>query len=257
MTRPRLALALAALLAFCAAAAQAQGLYRWTDEKGRVHVTDSPPPASAKGVQKAGAAASTPAKPAATPSGAATPDSGTMPFELTLALKDFPVVLYTSPDCGAPCAQARAALNKRGVPFKETQVWDEASIEAMKRLGTTQVPTLTVGRSVQQGFEPGAFDALLDSARYPKAGTLKPRAQAAPPPPEGYAAQRQAETAQPAPAAEAPARPGLYSPKPGPGEPPVSRPYAPKPGTDEPKTGGPYAPKPPPTKPAAESAAQK
>ena len=31
--------------------AQAQ-LYRWTDESGKVHYTDTPPPASAKNVEK-------------------------------------------------------------------------------------------------------------------------------------------------------------------------------------------------------------
>ena len=37
-----------ALLALASFAAQAQ-LYRWTDAQGRTHVTDTPPPAGAKG----------------------------------------------------------------------------------------------------------------------------------------------------------------------------------------------------------------
>src|SRR6185295_9827599 len=48
----------------------AQQMYRWTDQNGRVHITDTPPPASAKGVQKkkAGAAAApTPTDGAQTP----------------------------------------------------------------------------------------------------------------------------------------------------------------------------------------------
>ena len=48
MTLPaRLTLACVSVFLACAAA-QAQQLYRWTDEKGRVHITDTPPPASAK-----------------------------------------------------------------------------------------------------------------------------------------------------------------------------------------------------------------
>src|SRR5204863_7062656 len=44
-------LALAALLLGCAATAAAQ-LYRWTDDKGKVHFGDTPPPAGARNVQK-------------------------------------------------------------------------------------------------------------------------------------------------------------------------------------------------------------
>jgi len=43
---------LAVLLCAAASAALAQQLYRWTDEKGRVHITDTPPPASARNVQR-------------------------------------------------------------------------------------------------------------------------------------------------------------------------------------------------------------
>jgi hypothetical protein len=50
--------------------------------------------------------------------------------------------------------------------------------------GGEDVPTLLVGRSVHRGYGQEQYDALLDSARYPRAGLLSPRAQAAPPPPE-------------------------------------------------------------------------
>jgi len=184
MTRPllaaRLTLACASVLVACAAA-QAQQLYRWIDEKGRVNITDTPPPASAKSVQTQ--------KPPPAPAGPAP-----VPFELAAAMKDFPVSLYTSPSCKEPCAAARAALNRRAVPFTEVQVWNEATNEQLKKVsGATEVPTLLVGRSVHRGFEQGAYDALLDSARYPRAGLLPPRAQAAPAPPEGYVAASEAD----------------------------------------------------------------
>lgn len=175
-------------------------LYRWTDEQGRVHITDTPPPPSAINVQKK--------EPAA---GAAV--EAQMPFELAQAVKDFPVTLYTSPSCKEPCAAARAVLNKRGVPFKEVQVWEEESNAELKRVsGANEVPTLLVGRSVHRGFEQGAYEALLDSARYPRAGLLPPRAQAAPPVPEGY--QRETPSAEPIkPEPEAPRATGPYAPK--------------------------------------------
>jgi glutaredoxin len=149
----RIRFVLSVLLACAAGAASAQ-LYRWTDEKGRVHITDTPPPPSAKSVQK------------------------TKPGAVTQAIKDFPVTLYTSPSCKEGCAAARAALNRRSVPFKEVQVSDEPTNEELKRVsGGNDVPTLVVGRSVHRGFEQGAYDALLDSARYPKDAPKPPRTQ--------------------------------------------------------------------------------
>lgn len=192
-----------AAMLFCAAVS-AQQLYRWTDEKGRVHVTDTPPPPSAKGVQKQ------------KPRAAAAVAGEQTPYELSLAMKDYPVSLYTSPMCKDPCVRARDHLNRRGVPFKEIQVWDVDSNEELKRLsGSNQVPTLVVGASVQKGYESGAFDALLDSARYPKAGALKPRAQAAPAIPEGYAPPSDLEPpkAEPAKPPEQQRPRGPYAPR--------------------------------------------
>jgi glutaredoxin len=154
-------------------------MYRWTDQNGRVHITDTPPPAGAKSVHKSRGSAA-PAAPAAE-------GNQQTPYELALAMKDYPVALYTSPMCKEPCQRARDHLNKRGVPFREVQVWDVESNEQLKRVsGSNQVPTLTVGASVQKGYEVSAFDELLDSARYPKAGSVRARNQAAPGVPEGY-----------------------------------------------------------------------
>jgi glutaredoxin len=202
MTRAHYLVAFSILMS-SAAAAHAE-LYRWTDEKGRVHVTDTPPPASARSVARQ--------KPLAN-----VVEGNQPPYELAVAMKDFPVVLYTSPNCNEGCERARKALNARGVPFREVQVWDEQTNEALKKAtGANQVPALMVGRSVHQGFEQGAYDALLDSARYPKAGTTPRRNQAAPQLPAGYlqAEREQASSkTQPAkPQAEEPAPAGPYAP---------------------------------------------
>jgi glutaredoxin len=190
---------IAILLATAAFAASAQ-LYRWTDEKGRVHITDTPPPGSAKPVQKKSA-------------GTTSAVESQQPFELTQAMRDFPVTLYTSPNCKVPCASAREALNKRAVPFKEVQVWNNETNDELKRVsGGNDVPTLVVGRSVHRGFEQGAYDALLDSARYPRAGLLRPRAQAAPAAPEGY--DSPANSGKTETEAETPAPTGPYAPRP-------------------------------------------
>jgi glutaredoxin len=196
------------VIALSAVGVSAQQMYRWTDQNGRVHITDTPPPRGAKGVQKSRGAAA----PATPQEGA-----GQQSYDLTLAMKEYPVSLYTSPMCKDACQKARDHLNKRGVPFREIQVWDIDSNEELKRVsGSNQVPTVVVGTSVQKGYEITAFDELLDSARYPKAGSVKPRAQAAPAVPEGYTPPTDTEPlkAQPVKPPEEPARPrGPYAPR--------------------------------------------
>jgi glutaredoxin len=192
----KFSMVVAAVFAFCAASVQAQQLYRWTDEKGAVHITDTPPPPSAKGVQKPRTISSAPAAPQ-------------HPFELVQAMKDYPVTLYTAPNCEEPCARARDVLNRRGVPFREVQVGDKDSIQELTQLaGDKQVPVLLVGRSVHKGFQPEAFDALLDAARYPRAGLMPARNQAAPKKPAGETPQSEAEKP-----AEEPRPTGPYAPR--------------------------------------------
>ncbi len=206
--------------------AQAQP-YRWTDEKGVVRYSDQPPPRTAKNVEKFDIQVS---KPQAAP----------VPYELTRLQRDFPVTLYTSPNCKEGCELARAALNKRGVPFKEVQVWNPETNEELKKVsGAVEVPTLLVGRSTQRGFEQGAFDALLDSAGYPKAGVLPALVQKTPAAPEGYVAEGAAKaTAEPVAAPEPQPKGGPYDtsglqgtpPKPGQYDPSGLQGTPPKPG---------------------------
>jgi glutaredoxin len=208
MSFARLLLALALGAGACAAAAQE--LYRWTDERGRTHVTDLPPPPGARNVKKL--------NPGAAPDGAAK-SAAEVPYVLDVAMKQYPVTLYTSPNCAAPCGMARELLNKRGVPFKEVQVWEEEGNEELKKIsGKTEVPTVKVGSTVYSGFEAAAYESLLDSAGYPRAGILPARNQGDPGMPEGYVppAERQpkAEPAKPEAAAPKPAAPtGPYAPR--------------------------------------------
>lgn len=191
----RILLAVALCVATFGASAQ---LYRWTDDKGRVHITDTPPPPSAKGVKKTVPQGSAPES--ATPQ-----SSGPEPFALQQARKNFPVTLYTVPECEA-CTAARSLLNKRGVPFKEVSVTEPALQEEFKKtIGGNTVPAMVVGSTVQKGYEEAAYQRLLDAAGYPATGILPPRSQAEPP---------------------APAAPGLPKVEPVPPE-PTPGPYAP------------------------------
>jgi glutaredoxin len=187
---------LVGVLACAAAAVQAQQ-YRWVDEKGRPQYSDNPP-ATAKRVRKSEAKAQTPAE-----------EGQQLPFELQQALKDFPVTLYTAPVCKQPCELARTALNRRGVPFTEIQVWNVETLEQLKsRAGSDNVPALVVGRSTLSGFDEVRYDSMLDSAGYPKRGAVPARAQRAPAPPEGYEPPPVAEPLQAE--AESSAKSGPY-----------------------------------------------
>jgi glutaredoxin len=160
------------LLIFFSISASAQQLYRWTDEKGRVHVTDTPPPPNAKSVQKKAASGGSASD--------AAPSSGNEPYALQLARKSNPVTLYSTPGCEA-CGEARKLLNARGVPFREVSVDSEKDLEELKKtVGSNSVPSLVVGETVQKGFEETAYNRVLDDAGYPKAGILPPRKQAEP-----------------------------------------------------------------------------
>jgi len=161
-----IALALAGI-----AGAQAQQLYRWVDKDGGVHYTQQPPPpAEAREVQKR----------TLTPSAGGT---GTVPYATQLAVRNYPVTLYSSPDCGTPCKSARESLANRGIPFKEVTVADNASIAELTRLsGKAQVPTLLVGTQPHVGFEADGWKNALDIAGYPaSAPPIREQARAAGP----------------------------------------------------------------------------
>lgn len=212
------ALFVAVGIALAAGAAFAQQ-YRWTDQNGQIHYTDTPPPPSAKDVRKKGGAA---------------PKAGTptIPYDLEKAQKEAPVTLYTHPTCTDTCQFARNLLNRRGVPFTESVVSTNKALEELKTLsGGNQVPVLTVGTRIEKDVSETAYNALLDAGGYPKAGLLPARKQAAP-----EAKPEDMETAGP-----------------------IQKPAAEKPGataTAPPAPLGPYAPGAPAQKPAAKPAAK-
>ena len=145
--------------------------YRWVDEKGRVHYTDTPPPPSAKDAQKKNLKGS---------------ELGQQEsYEMMQAVRKAPVTLYTFTECQAPCQMARDVLNKRGVPFREKQVSSQQMLDELQKVsGGTNVPVLVVGTQIEKNASPDAFNQALDNAGYPRAGVAKPRNQQAPPKPE-------------------------------------------------------------------------
>ena len=137
-------------------AAAQQQMFRYVDRDGRVVYTDTTPPADARSVQQKKL-------------GGNYIDTSEAPYALQVAQQRNPVTLYSG-SCGPLCDQARALLNRRGVPYSEV---DPAQPEEMKRLktvsGDSQVPVMVIGGAqMLKGFEEGRWQAALDSAGYPK-----------------------------------------------------------------------------------------
>lgn len=197
--KPRAALPVLLMLAIGTAGAQ---VYKWKDEKGVTHYSDTPPPPTAKQAAELKTYATGPATPA-------------LPSELQTIARDNPVTLYTTAQCAA-CDQGRAQLRKRGIPYQEKTVLTAADMEALKKAGSNgRLPLLAIGRTRQVGYDPATWDDALSAAGYPMQSLLPPNfahaapESAAPPPLPTDADRTSAASAASAPAAvsaPAPAR---------------------------------------------------
>lgn len=80
------------------------------------------------------------------------------------------VKLYTSPDCGPRCAQAKELLVSRGVPYQEIEVIEPPTVEELTKIaGDAFVPTLVAGRYFVRGFQQADYHNALDQAGFGKA----------------------------------------------------------------------------------------
>ena len=151
----RPALIVAALVA--ATLADAQTTYRWIDKSsGKTLFSDQPPPPGASRVVKQ--------------TGAQPGDEPQLPYATRQAAAKFPVTLYTTASCADACQQARDLLIRRGVPFTEKQLKNEAEFAELTRLLGSEAgfPSLSVGRQYLRGLANDAWNELLDLAGYPK-----------------------------------------------------------------------------------------
>ena len=176
-----------AALALCLALGAHAQVYRWLDEKGRMHAGDTPP-ADARNVEKVNVVR--------------TPSEPVEPYALQVARKNYPVTLYSTPNCPL-CDRARQLLTARGVPFSEKSVVTAQQVEELERIvGRNALPSIVVGTKIQDGFAEALYDAMLDEAGYPKKGALPARKQ------------QPAAAAQAEPAAAAQPPLGPYAPRP-------------------------------------------
>ena len=183
------------LLLLYTATAHAQ-LYKWVGPDGKVTYSDTPPPIAAERLE------TRPAAPATTISGVG------LPFELTEAIRNHPVTLYTTRNC-IPCDEGRKLLSQRGIPFSEKTVNTSEDAAQFRQVGgESQLPLLTIGRTREQGYDAEAWNTALSAAGYPKTSRLpgnyrNPPAQAAAPAvkPESTEQEKAAATTKDAPPA--------------------------------------------------------
>lgn len=134
----------------------ADTLYRWVDKNGKVHYGDKPSEDAVNTEQKKF-------------NSSAAQGDDELSYGIRKAKQDFPVTLYVSANCGDYCVQARALLNKRGVPFAEKNLVTKEDVEVFKKLtGGDSIPTLMVGKSPLKGLDAGQWNGELDIAGYPK-----------------------------------------------------------------------------------------
>lgn len=176
MRRSHAALPLVLLMLAAGAAVQAQP-YKVIESDGHVTYTDRPSAAPTARVQSLNLR-----------SGASTTS---LPFALQKPAAQFPVMLYTMPDCSA-CDRGRAYLRQRGIPYTEKTVASVRDRDAWASLNLgTEVPVLRVGQQVLRNFVESQWASDLDLAGYPSSSQLpanyrgwepSPLAGAEPPP---------------------------------------------------------------------------
>ena len=175
-------------------------LYRWVDSKGNVEWRDTPPPAAAaaKKVEQRKI-------------GDNVISTSEVPYSVQLAARNHPVTLWAT-DCGAPCSNARAHLNRRGVPYAEKN--PQSDFEAFKKLVPGGgVPLLLVGSTQLKGYQESEWDNTLDYAGYPRTAVAISPKPAAPPKPAADGAKPATDSAA---APSAPATPDSAPPTPPP-----------------------------------------
>lgn len=135
--------------------ANAGEIYRWVDKAGAVHYSDQAPTGSVKKLEQRKL------------------ETNVIDGQGSYVMKDAatknPVTLYAG-DCGPLCANAKALLEKRGIPYsmKDPQK-NKVDAESLNALtGAMELPVLKIGNNPIKGFEPARWNQMLDEAGYPK-----------------------------------------------------------------------------------------
>lgn len=137
------------------------GLYKWVDEHGRVHFSDTPPAQGGAEQVELGKL-----------------NTYSTPSEILNAPKNFrgggasagrgkgKVIMYSTTWCGV-CKKAKAFFRRQRIPFTEYDVEkSQRGKREFKRLGGRGVPVILVGDKRINGFSEGRMRKMLREAGY-------------------------------------------------------------------------------------------
>ncbi|MBW4046801.1 MAG: glutaredoxin family protein [Proteobacteria bacterium] len=145
-------------------APSAWAVYKVIGPDGHVTFTDIPPSRAGDQVKRIGI-------PTQTQHGQG---ASVIPTELAALVRQYPVVIYTTPQCPA-CDDGIGFLRARGVPYTDKTITTPADVTAYKGVshGSEILPLLTVaGVQLRVGFDPGAWSQALTTAGYPQRSIL-------------------------------------------------------------------------------------
>jgi len=134
-------------------------VYKWTDEMGRIHFTDSPPDdAKSKKIDIG------PLNTYDSPSQDAIKETLSRPTGVTGPKAK--VIVYSTTWCGV-CTKAKRWLRKNNIAFREYDIEkSERGKRDYKKMNGRGVPIIKVGKKTFKGFSPSRISTALRDAGY-------------------------------------------------------------------------------------------
>ena len=133
------------LLAVLAGSSHAE-IYKWVDDKGKVHFTDQKPREQKAEELKLKINTYT-----------------SVSYDTSIFDTGKKVIMYSTSWCGY-CKQAKAYFRAKNIPFTEYDIEQSASARsAFKQMGATGVPVILVGKQRMNGFSRTAFDQMYQN----------------------------------------------------------------------------------------------
>lgn len=132
-------------------------IYKWIDESGYIHYTDTPPEGREQSLEIKGSISSY-----TSPEIVAT-ETETAADKKTRPAASKRVVMYSAPWCGV-CKTAKKYFTANKIPFTEYDIDNNPKARTdFDRLGGRGVPVILVGKHRMNGFSPGGFEQLYYS----------------------------------------------------------------------------------------------
>jgi glutaredoxin-like YruB-family protein len=168
----RLPVVCCALILICAASSSAQ-IYKWVDDKGVAHFSDSPPLNSSEAIEDQEAASSDSDLPGNSPPAAESQNAALDPDffdilkedpEASEALEEPSVEIYTTSWC-VYCKKAKQFFRSKGIEFVEYDIEKDknAARRMMALTSKAGVPFVVINGQGIQGYSAEAYQAALQN----------------------------------------------------------------------------------------------